>query len=144
MTTAEGAICHRAIAKTAAGFGAKFDAAITIFRRLHRAVNQRAFQKAGDLTVHNREIFRRANFAERVGAFRAKTVVVGRINTTIGDHRVAATINVYAVAVGIHRHVVHGQIVAAGDENRKMATVKNRDVANQNIFAKLERDGFVA
>src|SRR6185437_11037929 len=36
------------------------------------------------------------------------------------------------------------QVVAAGDENAEVSAVENRDVADQNIFAKLERDGFVA
>src|ERR1019366_4520229 len=57
---------------------------------------------------------------------------------------VAAAIKVQAVAVGVEGDVVNRQVVAAGDENGKMAAVKNRDVADQNISAQLEGDGFVA
>ena len=142
--TAESAVGHGAVAETAARLGAEFDAAVVVPAGFHRAVNQGALLKTGDLAVHDREIFRQAQFAERIGAFRAKPVVVRRIDAAVGNRRVAAAVNVNAVAVGVHRHVVHGQIVAAGDENGKMAAVKNRDVADENISAELQRDGFVA
>ena len=112
--------------------------------RLHRAVEQRAFLEAGHLAVHDRQVFRDDTPAQRKGAFRAQAVVARRIDAAIGDHRVAAAINVNAVAVGVHRHVVHRQVVAAGDENGKVTAVKNRDVANQHVAAQLERDGLVA
>ena len=144
MATAEGAVRHSAVAKAAAGFRAELDAAGAASGGLHRAIQQRAFQEAGDLAVDDGEIFREAGFSERVGALGAKAVVIGRIDAAVGNHRVAAAVNVNAVAVGVHRHVVHGQVVAAGDENRKMSAVKNRDVADEHIAAKFQREGLVA
>ena len=144
MATAERAVGHGTVAEAAAGLGAKFNSAVVIFARLHCAVEQRAFRKTGNLAVDDGEIFRRPHFTECIGTFRAQTIVIRRIDAAIRNHRVAAAINVYAVTICVHRHVVHGQVVAAGDENRKMAAVENRDVPDQNIFAELQRDGFIA
>src|ERR1019366_7862433 len=142
--TAEGAIGHRAIAEAAARLGAELDAAQAVFRRLHGAVEQCAFEKAGHLAVDDGEIFRNARFAERAGGLGANAVVNRRIHATVEHGGVAAAIKVHAVAVGVEGDVVNRQVVAAGDENGKMAAVKNRDVADQNIPAQLEGDGFVA
>jgi len=48
-----------------------------------------------------------------------------------------------SVPMQCHRHVIHGH-VATGDEDGKMSTVKDDDVAEQHMPATLERDGFVA
>ena len=55
--TAEGAVRHRAVAEAAAGLRTELDAAITVSRGLHRAVQQRAFHEAGNLAVDDGQVF---------------------------------------------------------------------------------------
>lgn len=101
-----------------------------MFSGFHCAIKQCALHEGGDLAIYDSEILRQASLAQNESAFGAKAVVSRRIDPAIADRRVAATINVYAVAVGVQRHIVHGQVVATGDENRKMPAVKNSHVAD--------------
>src|SRR5208283_5001845 len=94
FAVAKRAIGDGAIAEAAAGFRAEFDAPISAATRLHGAVEERAFLKTGDLAVHDGQVFRDDGPAERVSALGAKTVVAGRIDPAVGNHRVAAAVNV--------------------------------------------------
>ena len=109
---AKGAIRDGNVSEAAIGLGAKFDAAIAIGRRLHCSIEQGAFQKAGDLAIHDGEILGNHRPTQRQRTLGTQSVISRRIDATIGDRRVAATVNVNPVTVGIHRDVIYGQAVA--------------------------------
>ena len=130
----------------AIGFRAALEAAVAVVIRfrLHGAIDERADFETGDHAIHNGHVFRDDIAAERESAFRAKTVVIRRIDAAVGNHHVAAAIDVDAIAVGIHRHIVHGHVIATRGENRKMSTAENGEITEHHIPAQFQRYGFVA
>jgi hypothetical protein len=134
------------IAEAAVGFGAKLDPAraVAAFARDHRAVEQGADLVTGYLAVHDCQVLGDDVRAQRETALRTQAVVVWRIDPAIRHHHVPAAIDVDAVAVGVHRDIVDGHVVATGGEDCEMAAAENRDIAEQNVPAKFQGDGFVA
>ena len=57
---------------------------------------------------------------------------------------VFAAVDVHAVAVGIDREVVDGKIVDAGKQEAEVAAFEDGKIAQDDVAAVLEGDGFVA
>src|SRR5581483_6902884 len=49
-----------------------------------------------------------------------------------------------AVTIGVDLQVIDGQIIYAGRQNAEVAPVQNREIAQENVPAILEGDGFIA
>ncbi len=65
------------------------------------------------------------------------------VNAAIGDCGVAAAVDVDAVTVGIHGDIVDGHIITAGDEDREVSAMEDGDVADEDVFAKLESNSLI-
>ena len=99
---------------------------------------------AGDQAVGDGDVARGARVAERVAGLGADAVVPGRVDGAVGDAHVLAAVDVHAVAVGVDLEVVDGEVVDAGEQQAEVAAFEDGEVAQQDVAAVLERDGFVA
>src|SRR5207237_1408476 len=77
-------------------------------------------------------------------ALGANAVVVGRIDRAIGDPDILAAVEVDAVAVGVDLEIVAGPVVDSRGEDAEVAAVIDREIAEDDVAAILERDRFVA
>ena len=109
-----------------------------------RAVEESAFDIAADLTIRNRDVLSRARVTECVGTLWADCVIERRVDQAIRNAHVLARVDVDAVAVRVDLHVVDRQVIHTRGENREVAAMENRYVANQHIATKLQRDRFVS
>ena len=98
---------------------------------------------SGHGAICNSHHLRRARIPQRVGTLQADAVVPGRIHSAIGNADVPAAIDVHAVAVGIDREIVDGEVVDAGGQNAEVAAVENTKIAQQDIAAIFQCDGLV-
>ncbi len=57
---------------------------------------------------------------------------------------VAAAVDVHAVAVRINFQIVDGEVICSGGENREMAAMQNREIAQRDVAAIFQADGLVA
>ena len=102
------------------------------------------FVGAGDEVVGYSHVVGGANVAQRIARFRTNPIVPGRIDRAVGNTYVAATVDVHAVAVGIDDQVIDREVVNARGKNSEVASLQNGEVAQQDVTAVLESDGFVA
>jgi hypothetical protein len=79
-----------------------------------------------------------------MGSFERDGIVIGRVDAGIGDANVAARIEIDPVAVGIDLDVVDGQVVDAGGQDAEMAAVRDGEIPQRHVMAKLQGDGFIA
>ena len=68
----------------------------------------------------------------------------GELTKQLETRTLLAAVDVHAVAVGVDGEVVDGEVVDAGEEQAEVAALENREVAEEDVAAVLERDGFVA
>ena len=85
-----------------------------------------------------------ARIAEGVAGLGADAVVPGGVDGAIGDAHVLAAIDVDAVAVGVDFEVVDGDVVDAGEQQGEVAAFEDGEVAEEDVAAVFEGDGFVA
>ena len=97
---------------------------------LEGAIEQSAFDIAADLTIRNRDVLSRARATECVGTLWADCVIERRVDHAIRNAHVLTSVHVDAVAVRVDLHVVDRQVIHTRGENREVAAMENRYVAN--------------
>jgi len=138
------------VAKAAVGFGAEFDAAgagglVSGPDEFESGVEERALLvAAGDVAIGDRDLIGGAGIAEAERTFEADAVIPGRIDAAIGDANVAAAVHINAVAVGVNLQVVESEIVHAGGQNGEVAAMQDGEIAQGDVVAIFQADGFIA
>ena len=99
---------------------------------------------AGDEAIGDGDVARGARVAESVARLGADAVVPGRVDGAVGDADVLAAVDVDAVAIGVDVEIVDGEVVDAGEQQCEVAALEDGEVAQENVAAVFERDGFVA
>jgi len=54
-----------------------------------------------------------------------------------------ASVDIHSVVVGIELDVVDGQVIDPREQDREVPAVEDREVAQRDVAAELQRDGFV-
>jgi hypothetical protein len=85
------------------------------------------------LGVRYRDVLRGSGETQRIVALQADCVVEWRVDADVRNADIAARIDINAVAIGINLNIIDREIVHAGCEDREVATVQNRDIADQNV-----------
>ncbi|MNQ98099.1 hypothetical protein D3C85_1137730 [compost metagenome] len=81
---------------------------------------------------------------QRHAALQHDGVVLGRIDQAVGHLHVTASIDVDAVAVGVHGQTVDADIGRAQDVAGEMPALQDGEVAQQDVAAARQADGLVA
>ena len=149
--TVEDAVGDGDVLEATIGFGATLDAAIACEtwhiggELLVRAVKHGAqLVGARDVAVGDGHVLGGAVVAESVAGLRADGVIPRGVDEAVGDADVAAAVDVDAVAVCVDGEVVDGEIVDSGEEEAEVTAFEDGEVAEDDIAAVLECDGFVA
>ncbi len=149
VAAVEDAVGDGNVFEAAIGLGAAFDAAgagnVGVGgEEFEGAVEEGAeLVGAGDVAVGDGDVFGGAGVAESEAALGADGVVPGGVDGAVGDADVAAAVDVHAVAVGVDFEVVDGEVVDAGEEEAEVAAFEDGEVAEDDVAAVFERDGFV-
>ena len=149
--TFEDAVGDGDITEAAVGFGAELDAAIADrsgcvgSEFLEGAIEDRAeLVVAGDLAVGDGDVVGGAVVAEGEAGLEADGIVTGGVDGEVGDANVFAAVDVDAVAVGVDLEIVDGEVVYTGEEEAEVSPFEDGKVAEDDVAAVLEGDGFVA
>ena len=82
--------------------------------------------------------------AQRKRCFQHDGIVPWRVDAARIDAHILAAVNVEAVAVGVYFNVADGQVVHPSGQQRKVSALNHAQVAEHNVAALLQGDGFVA
>src|SRR5258705_2725936 len=123
------------VLKATIRLGAEFDparrteSAILIFEvALISAIQKCTFVVTTHLAISDRNVLSSACITKRKRTLRADAVVKGRVNTTIRDAHVFASINVDTIAICIDLQIVDREVANTGCEDGEQAPIQDRNV----------------